>query len=231
MNTNQVDLTQQATGRFEQAGELFPPLGKLARQVGAIGVISDVEQFHSEPLVVQYGSEVLPSFALMMAARSKGLSMQNIESRSSVSPLLDGKDLGADYNFRVYPRYYREQQGKPAFRKFSLIDVLDGTINTEVFNDKIVIIGLTSARLTTVLQTPAGNDISPTMASAHTVSSLLNNEQYRLPFWSGWVVRCLIIAVGLYLVMVLGRAGRRTIRHPRRGGRVTTEPRNGRPGR
>ena len=193
------------TPNFERAVEVFPPLGKLARQVGAIGVISDIDQFHSEPLMVRYGSEVLPSFALMMAARSKGLSVQNIESRSSDTPLLDGKDLGTDYNFRIYPRYYRGQKGKPAFRKFSLIDVLDGTINTKVFSDKIVIIGLTSARFTTRLQTPAGDDISPTMASAHTVSSLLNNEQYRLPIWSGWVARTLIIAVGLYLVMVLGR--------------------------
>ena len=40
----------------------------------------------------------------MMATRSKGLSMQHIESRTSISPTLGGKDLGADIDFRIYPR-------------------------------------------------------------------------------------------------------------------------------
>jgi len=193
------------TPSFEIVGEVYPPLGKLARQVGAIGVTNDVEQFHSEPLMVQYGSEVMPSFALMMAVRSKGLSMKDIDSRSTGSPMLDGKDLGVDATFRIYPRHYSEQNGKPPFKKYSLIDVLDGTINPMVFHDKIVIVGLTSARYAKPMRTSDGDEISPTMASAHVVSSLLNNEQYRLPGWSGWVSRSLIIAVGLYLVMVVGR--------------------------
>jgi len=43
------------------------------------------------------------------------------------------------------------------------------------------------------------------MAIAHTVSSLLNNAQYHLPEWAGWAQRGIIIALGIYLIMVLGR--------------------------
>jgi serine/threonine-protein kinase len=55
------------------------------------------------------------------------------------------------------------------------------------------------------LLTPNGQSISPTLAAAHTVSSILKNEQYRLPEWSGWAQRGLIVVIGLYLMLILGR--------------------------
>ncbi len=188
-----------------RAAELFPPIEKLARQVGGIGVFSHSEHFNSEPLIVQYGQEFLPSFALMVVTRSKGMSMQHIESRASISPMLGGKDLGADIDFKIYPRFYSNKNGKPAFKVFSLIDVLDGSVDRSVFRNKIVLVGLTSPRLTQPRLTPTGASISPTLATAHTVSSLLNGDIYRLPEWAGWALRGVIVVLGLYLMFVLGR--------------------------
>ena len=188
-----------------QASELFPPIQKLARQVGGIGVFSHAERFISEPLIVQYGQEFLPSFALMLATRSKGMSMQHIESRTGISPMLGGKDLGADIDFKIYPRFYGDKDGKPAFEVYSLIDVLDGTVDRSNFRNKIVIVGLTSPRLAQPRLTPTGESISPTLATAHTVSSLLNGDIYRLPEWAGWALRGIILVLGLYLMFVLGR--------------------------
>ncbi len=175
------------------------------RPVGAVGVVRLNENFGGEPLMVKYGSEILPSFALMMAARSKGLSTQNVESEGFSSPMLDGKSLGADYNLRIYPRYYRGEGNKSAFPIYSLIDVLDGSINAQQFKDKIVIVGVTSPRIVRLGQAPSGEAISATVATAHTVSSLLNNEQYHLPDWAVWVERVLIIAIGLYFMVIIGR--------------------------
>ncbi len=188
-----------------RAAEIFPPIEIFAKQVSGIGVVSFAEQFNSEPLIVQHGREFLPSFALMVATRAKGLSMQHIESRASVSPMLGGKDLGADINMRIYPRFYEGKKGKPAFPLYSLIDVLDGSVALDVFRDKIIIIGLTSPHLAQPRLTPTGQAISPTMATAHTVSSLLNGEQYRFPEWSNWAQRGIILGLGIYLMLVLGR--------------------------
>ena len=188
-----------------QAGGLFPPIEKLAKQVGGVGVSSYAERFISEPLIVQYGQDFLPSFALMMVTRSKGMSMQHIESRANISPMLGGKDLGADIDFKIYPRFYGDRDGKPAFRVYSLIDVLDGTVNRNTFRNKIVIVGLTSPRLAQPRLTPTGEAVSPTLAEAHTVSSLLNGDIYRLPEWAGWALRGIILVLGLYLMFVLGR--------------------------
>ena len=188
-----------------RAAEIFPPIEILAKRVGGVGVISFAEQFNSEPLIVQYGREFLPSFALMLATRSKGMSMQHIESRIGISPMLGGKDLSADIDFRIYPRFYEAKDGNPAFKMYSLIDVLDGGVAASVFANKIVIVGLTSPRLAQPRITPTGQAISPTLASAHTVSSLLNNEQYFLPEWAGWAQRGLIVALGIYLMLIMGR--------------------------
>jgi serine/threonine-protein kinase len=191
--------------QVSRTAEIFPPIEILAKRVGAVGVISFAEQFNSEPLIVQHGREFLPSFALMVATRSKGMSMQHIENRISISPMLGGKDLGADMDFKIYPRFYEAKNGKPAFNQYSLIDVLDGSVATGVFSDKIVIVGLTSPRLAQPRLTPTGEAISPTLATAHTVSSLLNNEQYHLPEWAGWAQRSIILVLGLYLMVILGR--------------------------
>jgi serine/threonine-protein kinase len=193
------------TPRVTRADELFPPFDKFTRQVGAVGVINAREDFSSEPLIVQYGNEFLPSFALMVATRSKGLSMQHIESRGSASPMLADKGLATDIDLQIYPRFYQDKDNKPAFPIYSLIDVLAGNIDIKLFQDKIVIIGLDSTHLEQPLLTPTGQSISPTLAVAHTVSSILKNEQFHLPEWSGWVQRGLIVIVGLYLMSLLGR--------------------------
>lgn len=194
------------TPGITRAEEVFPPLESLTRPVGAIGVNGMVRDFGGQPLMVKYGSEVLPSFALMMATRSKGLSAQHIESQGLISPMLDGKELGADYLLRIYPRFYSGQENKSAITTYSLIDVLDGSIDVKRLRDKIIIVGLTSPSVAQMAQTPSGEPISATLVTAHTVSSILNNEQYHLPNWAGWALRVLMVALGLYMIMVFGRA-------------------------
>ena len=191
--------------RVTRAETIFPPIEVLSRPVGAVGVVSDLEHFNREPLIVRYGQDFLPSFALMVATRSKGLSMQHIESRTAISPMLGGKDLGADVNFHVYPRYYEDHDGRPAFKTYSLVDVLDKSVPTREFNNKIIIMGPTSPRLAQTRLTPDGQSISATVATAHTVSSILNRDLYRLPDWAGWAQRGLIIALGIYLMFVIRR--------------------------
>jgi serine/threonine-protein kinase len=191
--------------KIDRASEISPPIDILAKQAGGVGVISSVEQFNSEPLIVQYGSDYLPSFSLMLATRSKGMSMQHIESRASARPMLGGNDLGADINFRIYPRFYEDKNGKSAFKLYSLIDVLNGSVATNAFRDKIIVVGLTSPRLAQPRLTPTGQAISPTVAIAHAVSSLLNSEQYHLPDWAGWAQRGIIVVIGLYLMLIMGR--------------------------
>lgn len=188
-----------------RASMLFPPIELFARRVGGIGVIGAEEGFNREPLILRYGEEFLPSFPLMVATRSKGLSMQHLVSRGGEQAMLGGKELDTDNNFNIYPRFYEDKQGKSPFPVYSLIDLLDKSVDIATFRNKIVILGPTSPRLARAITTPQGETISPTLAAAHSVSSLLNGELYLLPDWAGWAQRGVIIAIGFYLMFLLGR--------------------------
>ncbi|MCZ6882308.1 MAG: serine/threonine-protein kinase, partial [Gammaproteobacteria bacterium] len=188
-----------------RAGALFPPIEVLARQAEGVGVVNFNDSISREPLIVGYGQDFLPSFPLMLVTRSKGISMKHIVSRRGAKPMLGGKELDADIDFNIYPRFYEDENGESPFKIYSLIDVLDGTVSASLFRDKIVLIGLTSPRLARPRLTPNGHSISVTLATAHSVSSLLNRELYRLPDWAGWARRAIIIVIGLYLMFALGR--------------------------
>jgi len=110
------------------AAAVMPPLEMFADRVGGIGVDRYLEYFASEPLIVRYGDDLLPSFPLMLATRSKGLSMADIGIVPGAGPTLGRSLLGADPEFRIYPRFYDGADGRPPFRVFSLVDVLDGTV-------------------------------------------------------------------------------------------------------
>jgi len=207
--SNESDENTMTSGWFgpdiTNVKSLFSPVKVLAGQADAIGVLSSRDSFNRMPLIVTYGEDYLASFPLMLATRSKGISMKHIVSRRGEKPMLGGKELMADADFNIYPRFYEAKDGKPPFKVYSFADVLDQTESISQFRDKIVVIGLTSPRLARFLVTPDGNAISQTLASAHTTSSLLNNELFQLPAWAGWVQSGLIVIIGLYLMFVPGR--------------------------
>ena len=69
------------------AGIIFPPIEEFHKYVGALGhirlSIPKGESARKEPLVIRSGDIYLPSFSLMMAARSKGLGPQDIRLEQS----------------------------------------------------------------------------------------------------------------------------------------------------
>ncbi|MCZ6471206.1 MAG: CHASE2 domain-containing protein, partial [Gammaproteobacteria bacterium] len=94
-----------------RAGALFPPIEVLARQAEGVGMVSFNDSINREPLIVSYGQDFLPSFPLMLVTRSKGISMKHIVSRRGAKPMLGGKELDADIDFNIYPRFYEGENG------------------------------------------------------------------------------------------------------------------------
>ena len=191
--------------QITRAEVIFPPIETLSRQVGAVGIVSDIDEFNRQPLIVRYGAEAFPSFELMVAARSKELTVRDVEYFTSSGAMLKGKPLGTDVDLNIYPRYFEGQANSQAFPHYSFLDVYAKTVPASTFEDKIVIVGPTSPRLSKMLSTPGDKLIPATEAAAHTVSSLLNNNMYRFPSWAIWAQRGLIVVVGIYLMFVMRR--------------------------
>jgi serine/threonine-protein kinase len=191
------------------ADVVYPPIEVLSRQVGGAGVINmnsvKDEHSHNVPLVIRYGDQYLPSFALMLAVRNQGLATSSIKVNIGDMLLLDDTPITTDKNLHIYPRFYKSREGEPTFNTYPIVDVINGQVPAEQIRDKTVIVGLTSRQYVAPLETPIGEMMPQTMINAHTVSSLLNKELYKVPEWTSWVQKAVIVVIGLYLMFLLTR--------------------------
>ncbi len=186
---------------------VYPPIQLFTKRVSGVGVIDARTHprvhAHQYPLAVRYADHVLPSFALMLAARNLGLSVQHIQPGNDATIKLGSKSIAVDSNYAVYPRFYPDQDDQPAFRVISILDLLNGEVEPAELRRKTILIGLTSTRHVATEMTPIGKAMSPTLIAAHTISSLLNEDSFRVPRWSGRVQKMTVVLVGLYLMFLL----------------------------
>ena len=196
----------------EETSQIFPPIEALSKQVGGVGVINSPGQYNQvrqQSMLVRYGNRFLPAFPLVMMARHKGLSAYHINSNDKDLLRLDNQAISTDIKLVAYPRFYAGEAGKSAFKIFSFVDLLNGEIPASEFRRKTVIIGVTAIQQSTPVMTPIGETMPSTLAAAHTLSSLLNEESYRVPEWADWAQKMAIAIIGLYL-MILTRLRKTT---------------------
>ena len=191
------------------ADSIYPPIPELTRYVTAIGHLNTglnrQEQARREPLLIQYSNEFLPSFSLMIVARYLRLTADNIKARIDEGIHIANTPIETDSKFRIYPYFYRGKGGRPAFKVYSILDVLNNTLPAKTFTEKAVIIGFTARQQTAQLASPIGVDMSPAIFTAHVVSSMLNGDLYRVPAWGIWVQMAVLLFIGAYLMFVLPR--------------------------
>ncbi len=191
------------------AGKVYPPIEQLARYAGGAGVINfggyGQNVARSLPLVYRHGDSYLPSFTLMMTARNMQLSTRSIRVNLGHNLELAGKPVMTDDRLQIYPRFYQSEDGKPAFQTWSILDVLNNKIKRSSLNRKTVLIGLTATQYVNPLMTPIGEYMPPVLVAAHAVSSMLNEELFKVPASSRWLQFVAFSLIGLYLMFVLPR--------------------------
>ena len=157
------------------------------------------------PLVARNGDSYLPSFTLMITARNMQLSARSIRVNLGHSLELGDESVMTDDRLQIYPRFYKSEDGKPAFQTWSILDVLNNKIKRSSLNRKTVLIGLTATQYVNPLMTPIGEYMPPVLVAAHAVSSMLNEELFRVPASSRWLQFAAFTLIGLYLMFVLPR--------------------------
>lgn len=191
------------------ADRLYPPVPAIAQGAAAIGHLDDLSPGggtqRAVPLVLQYGERYFPSFALRVAAY--GLDQERAPLKVVAG---EGVGLGntlfpTDPALRAYPRYYRMRAGQSPFRIYSFAEVYSRQVEEGALRGKTVLIGLTAPALVDPVTTPIGEAMPPVVATAHVVSSLLNDELVRVPVWGVQVQLAALLVVGLYLMVVLPR--------------------------
>ena len=189
--------------------KLYPPIKKLVRQAGGAGTLYlgvDESHIRTEPLVIKYGKDYVPSFVLMMAARNRALSTRSIKINLKTHQIKLGKEqIKVDSKLRIYPKFYRGKKDQSAFPEYSMLDVLNGKVNRSALRDKTILIGVTAPQYVLPQATPIGEVMAPVRVIAHKVSSLLNDELYEVPAWVLSTQLFFLLVIGLYLMFLLPR--------------------------
>ncbi|MEQ1533198.1 MAG: CHASE2 domain-containing protein [Sideroxydans sp.] len=184
----------------------LPLLGEKALALGHLTMSKDVDGgVRTDPLVLDYYGQYFPSMGLMLAAKSLNLDVKDIQVVQGESVKLGNLTIPTDSSSRMYTHFYSDQNGKSAFQVDSFYDVLSGKIPPEKYRDKIVLIGATAAGIGESPVTPVSPSMSPVLALAHSVSSILKQDFFVVPSWGVWAEFSVFVLIALYLIVLLPR--------------------------
>ena len=189
--------------------DAYPPIAILGEQSDAIGAsvpLPDVDGgIRTEPLVIDYYGEFYPSMALMLAAKSLNLGIEDIQITVGSDVKLGRLNIKTDGYSLMNTFFYHDEDNIAAFPVDSFYDVLKGKIPAEKYKDKIVLIGATALGVGDTFVTPINPTMSPVVTLAHSVSSILNEDFFIEPEWGFYARIGALLLVALYIMLVLPR--------------------------
>ena len=187
-----------------------PDLAASASGMGHLNTLVDVDgAVRSEALLVRHYERAFPSLAVMVAARSLNLKLNDIKVIPDEAVQVGGLKIRTDDGMRMNTFFYSGKDGAPPFPVDSFFDVITGKIPASKYQDKIVLIGPIAAGLGASQVTPISPATPPVLTMAHTVSSILGEHFFVTPTWGMWVERGVLLVVALYLILALPRLNAR----------------------
>ncbi|HEX5055958.1 MAG TPA: serine/threonine-protein kinase [Gammaproteobacteria bacterium] len=155
------------------------------------------------PLVVNYYGTYLPSYALLIAARSLNLDMDDITVNLGEGVQLGRLNIGTDGQSKMFNFFYRSEDGGSIFPVDSFFDVLNDKVPVSKYKDKIVIVGTNASGVSKPQITPISSNLSEAEALAHTVASILNEDFFTIPAWTGPVEFLVFLLIAGFIMFVL----------------------------
>ena len=188
-----------------QAIPPVPMLGEQAVGIGSLAALPDVDGgIRAEPLVVNYFDDFYPSVALLLAARSLNLTLDDIRVHLGTDVQVGKLNIKTDRNSLMNTFFYNDEF-YDAFPVDSFFDVLTGKIPASKYKGKIVLIGATAYGVGDTMVTPINPAMSPVLTLAHSVSSILNEDFFIQPEWATYATIGAVILIALYLMLLLPR--------------------------
>ncbi len=139
----------------------------------------------------------------MLAAKSLNLAVGDIKVRLGEGVTIGNLKISTDSALQMNTFFYKDRDGRSAFRIDSFSDVLSGKVKADDFKDKIVLIGLTASALDPTKVTPISPAMPSVLTEAHAVSSILQEHFFVSPTWA-WIVELVVfLVVAAYLIALL----------------------------
>jgi CHASE2 domain-containing sensor protein len=211
LSKNQLTALSSTSGDFPfpASSVVSAPIADIGLQAGGIGHLNSVVDVdggvRTEPLAIQFYDQYYPSLSALIAAKSLNLQVSDIKVRLGEGISLANLKIATDPMLQMYTYFYKDRDGKPAFRVDSFFDVYSGKVPKESFRDKIVLIGPTAAGVGTTSVTPVSPAMAPVLTMAHSVSSILQEHFFLVPEWGVWIEVLFFLLVAAYLAALLPR--------------------------
>lgn len=181
-------------------------LGEQASAIGALVSLPDIDGgIRTEPLVIDYYGQLYPSMALLLAAKSLNLGIEDIRITVGSSVQLGRLNIKTDAHSLMNTFFYDDDEYYSAFPVDSFYDVLQGKIPADKYKDKIVLIGATALGVGDTFVTPINPSMAPVVTLAHSVSSILNEDFFIEPEWGFYARIAAVVIVALYIMFLLPR--------------------------
>ena len=182
------------------------PIGAATAGIGHLNLLKDVDgAIRVEALVLTHFDKFYPSAAMLIAAKSLNLGVDDIKVDLGRGVSLTNLRIRSDPQLLMHTYFYKDRDGRQAFPSDSFFDVYSGKIPAEKYRDKIVLIGPTAAALGENPPTPIAAATPGVVTLANAVSSILQEHFFVVPAWGVWVEYAAYLAVALYLIVVLPR--------------------------
>ncbi|MES2682577.1 MAG: CHASE2 domain-containing protein [Pseudomonadota bacterium] len=191
------------------ASSVAVPVAALMQTTAAVGHINNTPDvdgaIRQDALVLHYFDAFYPSIALRAAALSLNLKPADIQVKLGEGISMGGLELKTNPQLMLYPQFYADHDGVPAFKVDSAYDVMAGKIPADKYKDKIVLIGTTAAGTGESFATPVSSATAPVVMLAHSVSSILQQEYFVRPSWGRWLEMAVFLAITALLALVVPR--------------------------
>ncbi len=185
------------------------PIDVIANAAAGIGHLNQLNDLdgavRTEPMLVNYDGNAVPSMGLLAALKSLNLSPSDIKLNAGDSVQIGKLRVKTDDAARMFPQFYKGRDGKPPFAIDSFYDVLTGKIPASKYAGKIVLIGPTAAGVGVQFSVPGTPAVTPVEMIAHITSSILSEHFIVQPAWGGWAGLAALLLVAAYLIAGLPR--------------------------
>jgi serine/threonine protein kinase/CHASE2 domain-containing sensor protein len=203
------NMLKDSAGFSMSALQAQIPIELIGAQAAGIAHLSQFQDadgaIRSEPLLVNFHGQAMPSMGLLAALKSLNLSLADIKLDVGSSVQIGKLRIKTDEYAMMSPQFYRGRDDKPAFAPDSFYDVLNGKIAISKYADKIVFIGATAAGVGTLFPVPGSPGLAPAEVIAHITSSILSEHFIVQPAWGGGAALAALLLIAAYLVALLPR--------------------------
>ena len=151
-------------------------------------------------LLVKSGKNIFP--ALPLAVAQADGSSEDLVVDSAYKINIDDQQISTGPGFTSLIRYYRGDDDGDAFTTVSADELLNGNVSSEMFRDRIVLVGDVEEGGANYYRTPYRQYMPPALLLATTLSNLLQMDFMLRPYWLASVELAILLLLGVTILML-----------------------------